>query len=510
MWSKYKVQKKQIYQNGGWVDTDPLQTRTGEKIGEYDSFSGCSGYDILYRWQPADPNEDWVCSGYTKYYKEYYQVSYDNGSTWTNVVPEQTRTGDFIEDYSWDCGYTAATKWKATYPTGTTTQVCDNTRTVAMDEVTRCHLMSIEINSCVQTIGHDAFYPRCVCDEEMLTNVIMKYGVTTIENDAFGQCTELTSVTMPNSLTSIGKGAFYNCYNLPEIEIPNSVTVIDNGAFKGCSGLTDITIGSSVTRLGTEESDLYGGVFSGCYNLDDVVLPSSLTIIGHQAFSSCSGLTSIDIPDSVNTIGNYAFNNCSNLQYASLPSGITKISDYTFAECSSLEEIEIPSGVTLINRFAFMNCSSLTSVTIPNTVTTIGQGAFYGCISLSSVTIPNGVTEIIDNAFDYCSGLTSINIPDSVTSIGTGGTSNDGCFSYCRSLTSVTIGNGVTSIGKKAFEGCNNLQSITISATTPPTLGNYAFDLTNNCNILVPSSSVNTYKNATGWSTYASRIQAIP
>jgi len=37
-----------------------------------------------------------------------------------------------------------------------------------------------------------------------------------------------------------------------------------------------------------------------------------------------------------------------------------------------------------------------------------------------------------------------------------------------------------------------------------------ALENTNNCPIYVPSASVNAYKTATNWSTYASRIQAIP
>jgi hypothetical protein len=36
------------------------------------------------------------------------------------------------------------------------------------------------------------------------------------------------------------------------------------------------------------------------------------------------------------------------------------------------------------------------------------------------------------------------------------------------------------------------------------------FNYTNNCPIYVPSASVETYKSASGWSGYASRIQAIP
>jgi hypothetical protein len=51
---------------------------------------------------------------------------------------------------------------------------------------------------------------------------------------------------------------------------------------------------------------------------------------------------------------------------------------------------------------------------------------------------------------------------------------------------------------------------VTVNAITPPTLGSNAFDSTNNCPIYVPAESVNTYKSATNWSTYADRIQAMP
>jgi hypothetical protein len=53
------------------------------------------------------------------------------------------------------------------------------------------------------------------------------------------------------------------------------------------------------------------------------------------------------------------------------------------------------------------------------------------------------------------------------------------------------------------------LTSVTCEATTPPTCDSYAFDNTNNCPIYVPSQSIDTYKSATNWSTYADRIQAI-
>ena len=154
---------------------------------------------------------------------------------------------------------------------------------------------------------------------------------------------------------------------------------------------------------------------------------------------------------------------------------------------------------------AFSSFSSLTSITIPNSVTSIGYGTFYNCSGLTSVTIPNSVTSIEGWVFRSCTSLTSVTIGNSVTSIG------DHAFWWCKSLTSITIPNSVTSIEDYAFQHCSGLTSIYCEATTPPILGGVnTLNNTNNAPIYVPSASVEAYKAASGWSTYASRIQATP
>ena len=166
-------------------------------------------------------------------------------------------------------------------------------------------------------------------------------------------------------------------------------------------------------------------------------------------------------------------------------------SSVTSAECGSSSEIvryEIESN-------------NLVSVEIGDCVITIGENAFFYSSLLTSIVIPDSVTNIGNGAFNSCSSLANITIPNSVTSIGNYAFQGD-------PLINVIMSNNVTSIGEGAFLSCGSLESITINATTPPTLGRYAFRNTNDCPIYVPTSSVDAYKSA--WTAYASRIQAIP
>lgn len=150
----------------------------------------------------------------------------------------------------------------------------------------------------VTSIEYQAF-----SDCSSLTSVTIGDSVTNIGVRAFAYCTGLTSVTIGNSVKRIGKGAFIGCVNLTNVKIPDKVTSIERSAFYNCTGLTSITIGSSVTSIGNS-------AFLGCVNLTSIKIPDKVTSIGRYAFSWCTGLTSVVIPDSVTSIGRYAFVCC--------------------------------------------------------------------------------------------------------------------------------------------------------------------------------------------------------
>ena len=93
---------------------------------------------------------------------------------------------------------------------------------------------------------------------------VIPYGVTTIGDGAFWDCSGLTSVTIPDSVTSIGDSAFFGCIGLMNVTIPSSVSSIKAFAFSGCSGLTSVTIPASMTSIGNY-------AFAGCDKLKSLI-----------------------------------------------------------------------------------------------------------------------------------------------------------------------------------------------------------------------------------------------
>lgn len=170
--------------------------------------------------------------------------------------------------------------------------------------------------------------------------------------------------------------------------------------------------------------------------------------------------------------------------------------------------IEFADDVTSIGWYAFCRCSNMTSINIPNTITLIGGLAFFYCVGLVTINskntgeykLPDGITSINNQCFRACTELKYIEIPSGVSVI------DYGLFREAGLLDAI-LPSSVTSIDSYALAS-PSLLSLTVKATTPPTLGSYG-PIQNNANLViyVPAESVEAYKTA--WSNYANKIQAI-
>lgn len=85
------------------------------------------------------------------------------------------------------------------------------------------------------------------------------------------------------------------------------------------------------------------------------------------------------------------------------------------------------------------------------------------------------------------------------------------CFEDFFQLQTVYISSACTSIRLEAFNGCSALTTVTIEATTPPTMvwNNTFQGCTSLQHIYVPAQSVNAYKTAQYWDTYANLIEPM-
>ena len=173
---------------------------------------------------------------------------------------------------------------------------------------------------------------------------------------------------------------------------------------------------------------------------------------------------------------------------------VTKIGSYAFRN-SVVMSVSMPEGITSIGTSAFSGCGNLESVTLPESLTTLGNDAFRSCSSLKTIKIPSGVTAIPDFCFGNCSSLESVTIPEGVTTIG------ERAFQDCN-LKELTLPSTVTMIGSSAFDSYNRFQSITCNATTPPSLGENAFNHNISTTVKVPLSSIAAYRQAEGWKVF--------
>jgi hypothetical protein len=238
-------------------------------------------------------------------------------------------------------------------------------------------------------------------------------------------------------------------------------------------------------------------------------------LIANGVDTNNDGGIEVEEAEAVTDIGNWFANNNTITSFDELQYfiGIKAIggnySDWTygFKRCTNLKSVILPASVTSLKHGSFEGCTSLKSVGDMSHITTFLSRVFYGCSALSiDVNLPN--LNSLGGASFYGSGIKKVLSLGNITALPSD--YERGCFRGCTALTFVELSDKMTSIAAYSFYGCTALETFICRATTPPSLANAnALTNTNNCPIYVPDASVDAYKSASNWSTFASRIKPL-
>ena len=401
---------------------------------------------------------------------EYWYVSYDNGSTWSEIGEATSDDGDsMFTDVTYDDDYVYLTLSDGTilvlprsedyllvptnqiWYTSTSGEVVTpyNTDVFGANIVSNVYEDGkgiITFDDDVTKVGNMAFYNRT-----SLTRIVIPMSVTEIGNSAFYSCSSMTHISLPDGVTTIGYSAFVNS-GLEKFKFPSELTSIGNCSFFGCTNLKTV-ICSLNGHLNIEEDpdgyEYYGMRLDYLERVEgENASDDNLCLIINGKIHAFAGkqLSSYTIPDGVNHIGPWAFAN-SKLERLDLRSGIY-VGDYAFYRCNKLKEVNIPYGVDCNGAYAFAQCTGTLNIDVQH----IGwyNDDTYAPFELSD--------------FD-----------------------------------TVVLGPNVKSVVALAAPS-----TLYCKPTTPPECVQNSFY---NCKIYVPTASVSAYKSASGWSNYASKIE---
>ena len=279
----------------------------------------------------------------------------------------------------------------------------------------------------------------------------------------------IKTITVGEGITVLGSAAFSGCGKCTEVNLPNSLTDIRYEAFFACSSLPSITFPKNVRNVG-------GRVFCDCGLLASVTLNEGLESLGGETFRACGALKSIEIPSSMKEIAG-AFYECKHLASVTIPEGVQKIASGAFCYCNDMASLTLPASLTSIGGNAFKQCVKLAYIearaTTPPTIE--GSDAFTEVDKNVPVYVPASSVEAY-KAADYWSlfanilpmGICGDELAWKLTAEGeliiegTGAMTSAPWSTYAESIKKVTIKEGVTSIYDRAFEGCNQVETMTI------------------------------------------------
>lgn len=418
-------------------------------------------------------------------------------------------------------------------------------------------LEEIELPSTIEELGVQIFSVNTNNNGQLKRIVIPAGCVISPGTSCFFGCSNMTEIIYnPDTFTGEEcRGVFRNCISLTSSFDVTKMNNIGSYLFENCHSITGVIDFTGKTVIPLKCLALYSdGIGASIGDLGiHIVIPNTIQIIGDRAFvlrnnstfqadfSNCTsigvfafyGCTNLQLTDSAQlskceSIGEQAFGNCKNLlnniNLLDLTSAKTigresllntegtgriynKNSAITIKFGTALEQLSVPVDDSA--TFADWQPFWVGKYIIPTTNThykteddgqTIyskdGSVLVDGAVTMAGELRVKDGTKIIRAACFRCNGGTDL-VPGQTITIG---------------LTSIVLPSSLIKIQDRVFQYSKMIRSIISYATTPPAiLFNTAFSniSTSIQEIKVPANSVNAYKNASGWSRWASVIKSI-
>lgn len=257
-------------------------------------------------------------------------------------------------------------------------------------------------------------------------------------------------------------------------------------------GVTTLGGGTDTTTLFTEKSynremlrKVYMGDKTRVYaSYNAFQLCSKLKYIVLNKFDGNGILISTDIRAAICRRGEnetgYSMFQYSSIKVASFPGNWEGTYLYSTFDNSDIERFEFPVGGKYTPKGVLNNCHKLKRVVFPNNVTAFNGGGMAGYSLIERLILPD------------------------IPSIGTM------AFRNCNALLYVKLRSSIKEIKGYAFY-CANIRTVIIEAIVPPTIDTTTFTTSKGFNgyFYVPNDSVEAYKSATNWASYADKIKPI-
>ena len=392
--------------------------------------------------------------------------------------------------------------------------------------------------------------------DDSIESVVIGQGVTTIDDNAFRNCSNLKTLTLPDSIAEIGHYTLSGC---------NVDSLYYNGDVKGWLSIYFRSDFLSPVKELYINGDL----------ISDLHIPDGISKIPDYAFEGYSALQSVHFSADVNYIGDYAFDCTSNLKYVEFygnaphtfarPFGnadstlvyyhqgttgwtspkwngyyasCLEIDDYNtldenncnaqgilFTLNPTAKTATIGDGSSSNNNSGYYG-AQMGAVVIPDTVTKdgmtyqvigIGKNAFYRNSYVSSVMIGANVSSVIPSAFAGCTNLKEITVDNSNQYF----CSSEGVlydigklylYVYPAQKTeeSFTVPDTVKTIGQYAFYDNSHLTSIVVRKNVTSIYSNAFCGLTNLAEITLPFIGTSEKDTTSFYRIFGSYSSSIP